>query len=219
MRIAAIVVVLHATTAHAQEPQEPQEQPQADVDVAPEHVASGFGAEFELDELRELRLQHRVQRRREGWSLAIIGALGVVGGSVMAIAGRDDSFYLAHGLTALSFGAINLPLGIALMDLGGGSLLEIENDVAGAAIGFDSVRCEAIRGQRGKRISFAVNTFLDVLYIVAGVLMIGLADRTGSKRGSEGAGWAMITQGGFLLGYDIYGWAASSRRIRQLEAL
>ena len=181
--------------------------------------APDFGHELELEALRDLRLEHRRERRREGWVLTVIGALGVVGGSAMAIAGRDDSFYLAHGLTALSFGAINLPLGIGLMDLGGGALLEIENDMAGDAIGFDAVRREAIRGQRGKRISFAVNTFLDVLYIAAGALMIGLADRTGSQRGSEGAGWAMITQGGFLLGYDVYGWAASSRRIRELEAL
>lgn len=188
-------------------------------DLAPERIAEAFGHELELEELRDLRLEHRVERRREGWTLAMIGALSVVGGGVMAIAGRDDSFYLAHGLTALSFGAINLPLGIGLMDLGGGTLLEIENDVAGDAVGFDAVRREAIRGQRGKRISFAVNTFLDVLYIVAGVLMIGLADRTGSERGSEGAGWAMISQGGFLLGYDIYGWAASSRRIRELSSL
>lgn len=188
-------------------------------DLSAASVARGFGHELELEELRDLRLEHRIERRREGWTLAVIGALGVVGGTVMAIAGRDDSFYLAHGLTALSFGAINLPLGIALMDLGGGSLLEIENDQTGTAIGFDDVRREAIRSQRGKRISFAINTFLDVLYVVAGGLMIALADRTGSQRGSEGAGWAMITQGGFLLGYDIYGWAASTRRIRELENL
>lgn len=201
-----MVILLSASTATAQ-------------DVSPSVAARSFGHELELEELRDLRLEHRIERRREGWTLAVIGALGMVGGTAMAIAGRDDSFYLAHGLTALSFGAINLPLGIALMDLGGGGLLEIENDQAGAATGFDPVRREAIRSQRGKRINFAINTFLDVLYVLAGGLMIALADRTGSQRGSEGAGWAMITQGGFLLGYDIYGWAASSRRIRELEEL
>ncbi|MEM1414137.1 MAG: hypothetical protein AAGH15_04520 [Myxococcota bacterium] len=203
-RIVVLALVLHATTARAQ-----------DAGAASVAEPSPPGARPDSLALRTLRLEHRVERRREGWSLAVLGALGIVGGSVMAIAGRDDPFYVAHGLTALSFGAINLPLGIALMDVRGSLLERISADEGDP----EALRLDAIRGQRTKRLSFAVNTFLDVLYIASGALMIGLADRTRSQRSAEGAGWALVSQGAFLLAFDVAGWVGSSRRIRQLDAL
>ena len=60
-------------------------------------------------------------------------------------------------------------------------------------------------GERWKRVSFAVNTGLDVVYMITGALLIGLAGRTNRPDSARGAGWAMVTQGAALLVYDVYG--------------
>jgi len=189
-----------------------------DVPVDPDAVTLDPSDAVRWETLRELRLEHRVERIREGRTLLGAGVLSAaVGIATAAIARRDDSFWLAYGLTTLSFAAFNIPLGVALLDLGGGSLEAIENDRAGTRTLFDGVRERALDEQRGKRASFAINAALDVLYIAAGALLVGLADRMRSEDAARGAGWSMLHQSAFLLAYDLAGIAGTSRRLRELR--
>ena len=145
--------------------------------------------------------------------------VSAVGGLVMSIAGRDNAFWLSQGLTTLSFAAFNIPLGIGLLDVRGARLRDIRNNRYGERMLYDEVLEAAISAQRAKRISLAVNGALDVLYIVGGVLLVGLSSRTRSRDTAAGAGWAMIGQGAVLLAFDIYGVVATSRHTRELQSL
>lgn len=169
--------------------------------------------------LRELRLEHHAHRRTDGWLLTGWGVVSAVGGLVMSIAGRDDPFWLSQGLTTLSFAAFNIPLGIGLLDVSGSRLQDIQSDRYGELLVYDEVLEAAISAQSSKRISLAVNGALDVLYMVGGALLVGLASRTSSPNTAAGAGWAMIGQGVVLLAFDIYGVIVSSRNMAQLRQL
>lgn len=163
-----------------------------------------------------LRLQHVRERRREGGALLTLGIAGVLGGALVAVVGRDDPGLLSFGLTSLSFGAINVPLGIGLLDLRHRAREEALELTAANSDMVAERLAEWARSERWKRVSFAVNSGLDVLYIVTGALLVGLAGRTNRPASARGAGWAMITQGGALLVYDLYGIAATTRRARSL---
>ena len=64
-----------------------------------------------------LRLQHVRERRLEGAALLSLGVVGTLGGALVAVVGRDDPGLVAFGLVTASFGVINVPLGIGLLDL------------------------------------------------------------------------------------------------------
>lgn len=180
--------------------------------------AGGAGA---AEALIVLRLQHVRERRREGGALLTLGLAGVLGGALAAVVGRDDPGLLSFGLTTLSFGAINVPLGIGLLDLRHRAREDVLELTAASSDMVAERLAEWARSERWKRVSFAVNSGLDVLYIITGALLVGLAGRTNRPASARGAGWAMVTQGAALLVYDIYGIAATTRRARSLtgEAL
>ncbi len=161
-----------------------------------------------LSPLQDLQLTHWRERRREGWALLGMGLASAAAGIGLASFGHDDPWLVGFGLTTLSFAVINIPLGIGLMDIRDSR----RQSIFGGALDLET----AYRAQRGKRISFAVNTALDVLYMAAGGLLIALADRTRNENAAEGAGWAMISQGALLFGFDIYGLIATGRRMRSL---
>jgi hypothetical protein len=165
-----------------------------------------------------LRLQHVRERRREGAALFTLGVVGTVGGALVAIVGRDRPGRVAFGLTTLSFGAINVPLGLGLLDLRGRARTDVL-ELTGATPDTVAERVAAwARSERWKRVSFAVNAGLDVLYVVTGALLVALAGRTQHPAGARGAGWAMVSQGAALLVYDLYGIRATSRRLHALES-
>ncbi|MFT5357604.1 MAG: hypothetical protein ACI9KE_004841, partial [Polyangiales bacterium] len=177
------------------------------------------GNDVRWEPLRELRPEHHGDRRLEGWLLTGWGVVSALGGLVMSIAGRNDAFWLSQGLTTLSFAAFNIPLGIGLIDVGGSRLRDIQNDRYGELLLYDEVLEAAISAQTAKRVSLAVNGALDVLYMVGGALLVGLASRTSSRNTAAGAGWAMIGQGAVLLGLDIYGVIEASRRAGELRRI
>ncbi len=163
-----------------------------------------------------LRLQHVRERRLEGAALLSLGVVGTLGGALVAVVGRDDPGLVAFGLVTASFGVINVPLGIGLLDLRHRGREEaLELTAATSETIAERVQAWA-SGERWKRVSFAVNTGLDVVYMITGALLIGLAGRTNRPDSARGAGWAMVTQGAALLVYDVYGIAATTRRARAL---
>lgn len=164
-----------------------------------------------------LRLAHVRERRREGAALLSLGVAGALGGALVAVVGREDPTLLAFGLTTLSFGVINVPLGVGLLDLRQRARREAL-ELTGATADTVAERVAAwARSERWKRVSFAVNAGLDVVYIVAGALLVGLAGRTQHAGSARGAGWGMISQGAALLVYDLYGVRATTRRLRALS--
>jgi hypothetical protein len=164
-----------------------------------------------------LRLQHVRERRREGAALLTLGVVGAVGGALVAVVGRDRPGRLAFGLTTLSFGVINVPLGLGQLDLGRGARTDVL-ELTGATPDTVAERVAAwARGERWKRVSFAVNAGLDVLYVLTGALLVALAGRMQHPAGARGAGWAMVSQGVGLLAYDLYGVRATTRRLRTLS--
>jgi hypothetical protein len=163
-----------------------------------------------------LRLQHVRERRREGGALLTLGLVGVLGGALVSVLGRDDPGLLAFGLTTLSFGAINVPLGIGLLDLRHRAREDALELTAANADTVSERLAEWARSERWKRVSFAVNAGLDVLYMLTGALLVGLAGRTNQPGSARGAGWAMVTQGAALFVYDLYGIRATTRRMQAL---
>ena len=164
-----------------------------------------------------LRLQHVRERRREGAALFTLGVVGPLAGALTAVVGRDDARWLSFGLTTLSFGLINVPLGLGQLDLRHRARTE-PFELTGATPDTVAERVAAwARSERWKRTSFAVNAGLDVLYVVAGALLVGLAQRTRHPGTARGAGWGMVTQGAALLVYDLYGVRSTTRRLRALS--
>ena len=180
-----------------------------------EELGAGLGAG---PDWVSLRLAHVRERRREGGALLSLGVAGALGGALVAVVGRDDPTLLAFGLTTLSFGVINVPLGLGLLDLRQRARLDAL-ELTGATTETVAERVAAwARSERWKRVSFAVNAGLDVVYIVAGALLLGLARRTQHPGAARGAGWGMVTQGAALLVYDLYGVRATTRRLRALSS-
>lgn len=163
-----------------------------------------------------LRLLHVRERRREGGALLTLGVVGVLGGALVSVVGRDDPGLLAFGLTTLSFGAINVPLGIGLLDLRHRAREDALELTAANADTVSERLAAWARSERWKRVSFAVNAGLDVLYMLTGALLVGLAGRTNQPGSARGAGWAMVTQGAALFVYDLYGIRATTRRMQAL---
>lgn len=217
-RVLALVIVQGASLAMAQVPL-PEEAASTIEHESAVVAAAGAQPDIRWETLRELRLDHHSERRVDGWLLTGWGVVSAVGGLVMSIAGRNDAFWLSQGLTHLSFAAFNIPLGIGLLDVSGSRLQDIRNDRHGEFELYDEVLDAAISAQTSKRASLAVNGALDVLYIVGGVLLVGLASRTSSQNTAAGAGWAMIGQGAVLLAFDVYGVIETSRRARELRRL
>lgn len=188
------------------------------LDVALEAALEGsLEEELRWTTLRETLLVHHRQHQQEAWALVGAGVLGLAGGLAMAIAGREDPQWLANGLTTLSFGAINLPLGLLQLDLRGrrrDALMRL-----GPPDSFDERVARDIDAQRGKRASYAVNGALDVVYMLVGALLVARAEAFAHPGTSRGAGWAMIHQGAVLLALDLVGVLRATRRLRRARAL
>ena len=160
--------------------------------------------------LRETRLRHRLGRRRLGYWLMGWGAVNLVGGTVAAIAKRDESAWLGAGLTTASFGLINGLLSIGLLDLGGGARRQILDGRLGVYTDHEQVREAAIAAQLKSGQTFAMNFGLDFFYIGAGALLFVLGHVLGGTEGRDaalrGSGMAIALQGAWLLGFDWAAW-------------
>ncbi len=202
------------TRAAAADQTEPE---QANPTVLEEQFEEQFEQELRWAALRETLTEHHHRHQTEAWALAGAGLLGLAGGVAMAVAGREDPQWLANGLTTLSFAAINLPLGLLQLDWRGRRRNAIES--LGEPASFDEVLERELNTQRGKRMAYAVNGALDVLYILVGGLLVAGADRFRHPASSRGAGWALVHQGAVLLALDLIGVARASRRLRRAKAL
>lgn len=167
------------------------------------------------------RLGQRAERRREGHWLLGWGAANTLVGAGLAVGFRDSPPALGASLTSAGFGLIN-----ALLALG---LLDLSHTLRRAALAdaqtrdprvLEARREQALIGQLKSGQGFALNAGLDVFYIAAGALLFGIGQAYGERWGyPEGAGLAMVGQGAFLLGFDLFAWFAANRRAEALRAL
>lgn len=192
----------------------------ADVDHDPVTQVVVVREESPADVLRDVRLDNLRQRRGEGWTLLLGGALATIGGGVVAIARRDDEGWLAGGVTTLSFGVINALLGFGLLDLSGSRRRAIIDGRHGIRTQYGDVREAEMLDQRRTALVYGVNFGLDVAYIVAGALMWALgAAYEPDKPWLVGAGVGMLSQGAFLLAFDLAGMVRASGRAEAVRAL
>lgn len=169
-------------------------------------------------QLHTLRLAQLHERRREGLWLLGWGLLNTATFAVLARVKRDDPAVLAGSVTSLSFGAINAALAPGLLDLSHARRRAIDrdqntNDPHREAAGM--AQAELRSGQ-----AFALNAGLDIAYMTAGALLfaLGRAHRP-HEAWAEGAGVAMLGQGGFLFAFDVTCWRHANRRAMELSRL
>lgn len=161
----------------------------------------------------EIQLEHEAERRRAGRWLFGWGLASLLVGGVSAAVWHDERVVFGAGLTAASFGAINAALGLPMMDLGRNRVGRIRANTEPA----DTLRASLVAGQYRSGQVFALNAGLDVFYVATGAMMVAFERRGTGDRALLGAGVAMITQGLFLLIYDLVEWAASNRRAAELS--
>lgn len=170
--------------------------------------------------LRELRLEQRAARRREGLTLFTWGAINVVGGAVAAGVKHTDQAWLAGSLTSLGFGAINALLALPLLDLSGARRAAILREAATSSAGLATLRERETSAQLKSGQVFALNAGLDVFYLATGAFLLAMSARgTRHAEWERGVGAAFLVQGTFLLGFDIACWVGANRRADALRAL
>lgn len=172
------------------------------------------------DALREVRSANAAQYRREGWWLFGWGVASALAGGVVAIALRDEPEWLSFGLTTAAFGAIDAGLAAGMLDLGGSRREAITAGRLGDLTDPDAILDASITRQRKSGQVFALNFGLDVAYITAGLLMFFLGRaKNPDEQLLTGSGIGMITQGAFLLGFDLAAWIHTGDRAEALERL
>lgn len=172
------------------------------------------------DALREVRSANAAQYRREGWWLFGWGVASALAGGVVAIALRDEPEWLSFGLTTAAFGAIDAGLAAGMLDLGGSRREAITAGRLGDLTDPDAILDASITRQRKSGQIFALNFGLDLAYITAGLLMFFLGRaKNPDEQLLTGSGIGMITQGAFLLGFDLAAWIHTGDRAEALERL
>jgi hypothetical protein len=170
--------------------------------------------------LAALRVDQLEARRVEGYWLLGWGAANTLVGSGLAIGMRDSPPARAASLTSASFGLINALLSLGLLDLSHKQRRVILAEARGHDASFSTLRERALIAQLKSGQGFALNAGLDVFYIASGALLFGLGQAYGKRWGpQEGAGLAMVGQGAFLLGFDLFCWFAANRRAEAVRVL
>ena len=168
----------------------------------------------------ETRHANAAQNRREGRWIFGWGLASALAGGILSAALHDRREWLGFGLTTAAFGVIDAALAVPLLDLGHQRRHGIDEGRFGELRGAKRVLEASITQQRTSGQVFALNVGLDIAYIVAGVLMFFLGRADDPNEGYlTGSGVAMISQGAFLLGFDIAGWVHTGYRAAALEAL
>lgn len=182
------------------------------------HAETG-GSGGRAERLAAERLRQRGERIDEGLALVLFGSASVLGGGMIAAIGHSDERWLWAGVGTSIWGAVNIALGIPMLDPAGRDLCDIERDrlLRGEALAIR--REELARGQYGAAALFAFNLGLDVFYIAGGVLLAILGHELPTPvPGLTGYGVAMAIQGLGLGIYDLAGWIrAKSRGDRLLD--
>ncbi len=129
------------------------------------------------------------------------GLLSVGGGAALALRGASSQRGL--GTQCVAWGAVDVLLAIFGM----------RRSRRRAAAPAAHTPAEQARERRTVRRILEVNAGLDVLYVLAGVILVRTKGR--NDRFWRGSGWGVALQGLFLLGFDLlHAWQLSDGRAR-----
>lgn len=180
----------------------------------PSHASAQVEADPRALELGELRLSLNAERSEAGIVLAGGGLASLFGGAFLAGAGYGDPGVVAFGLGTGTWGLVNSLLSFVWLDAAARGRREI---LGTRNLQGDSLRArqEELDGQRDSALLFAINTLLDVLYVVAGVALFFVADALDApadRASLRGYSVAQMSQGGLLFAFDLVEWIASNQR-------
>lgn len=173
-------------------------------------------------ELTEARLSFQTHRREAGAALLSFGLASAVAGGVTMGVAHEDPFWLGFGVGTAVWGAINAALSFAMLDLGDAGFAAIEGDRELRGEALARARERVLRDQSGSQTLFALNTGLDVLYVLSGVLLFFVADQladAGEQSSLRGYAISQVTQGAFLLVFDVVEWIAAIAAADRVAAI
>jgi hypothetical protein len=171
-----------------------------------------------LQQLTDLRLSIRSDRRVSGFVLLGLGLASVAVGGAIATFGHEQRALLAAGITTASFGAVNAALSFGLLDLSAAQERRIRS--ARDPHEFAQLREAELIAHLHSGQFFAVNAGLDVFYIASGALLCAIAAvRNQPDRWELGSGVALMVQGALLMAFDIVNWLNSNDRAARFRAL
>lgn len=159
------------------------------------------------------------ETRDGGWFLVSFGAASVAGGGITSGIGHDDPLVLWTGVWTMAWGAVNVLLGLTLVDLDGSAAREIARDRSLTGDALARMRDDQVSRNHRQAAMFALNTGLDVGYVVTGILIAVLASQSLHEEWLEGFGIAMATQGAVLLPFDFTEWVQSADRAARITAV
>jgi hypothetical protein len=163
--------------------------------------------------LMQARVESLQSERAHGFVLLAWGTGSMVAGGVLALSGVDGERGLATGVNTLVWGAVNTALAVPfLLAIPAEHAAAVRDEtLSGAALA--ARREAAVTRARTQATVFAFNAWLDVAYVVAGTFVCVLgANNIGPRPWMEGIGVSAISQGAFLLGFDIAGWVLAGQR-------
>jgi hypothetical protein len=188
----------------------------------PSTPASSIAPAAIADELAALRLAARSDRADAGVVLLAVGLASVLGGAITAAAGYEDPFWLSFGASTAGWGAINAALSATLFDLDGGLARGIEGDRALRGEALARARELELRREHDAAAIYALNLGLDIFYVATAGLMYGLGEgvESADDRGFlQGYAMGQLSQGTFLLVFDLIEWIASAERANRVGRL
>lgn len=172
--------------------------------------------------LAELRLELRRERLAANTVLLGGGLGSLAAGGVVASVGYETPFWLAFGLGTAGWGLVNAVASLFLLDLDGADLRAIG---AGRALRDDALadaREEALRREHHDATILALNLGLDVFYVGSAVLLFLLGpqiDDVEARGALEGYAVAQMTQGGWLMAFDLIGLLMANGRAGRIADL
>lgn len=120
--------------------------------------------------------------------LLVWSAASIISAAILLVSGVSPS-WRGFAIQALAWGAIDAAI----------ALVALPSSLRRAALSPDVTEANR-QADRLRRILW-VNTFLDVLYVSGGVLIINTLGQTNPFM--AGTGWGVVVQGGFLLLFDL----------------
>lgn len=156
----------------------------------------------------------------QAWVLLGWGVANAVGGGVLGAVGVGGELGRSVALNSAAWGVINAAIAIPWV---------LNNAAERRAMALDRAALTepgALRARRdararhwhGQALSFAVNTGLDVAYVVGGLLTFYIATQLTPRSDIlAGVGLAAAGQGLFLFAFDFAGWMTAVGRARRLE--
>jgi hypothetical protein len=165
----------------------------------------------QADVLVDTRTRLIESERAQVIVLASAAAVSIAAGTAIAIAKRDDKFWLNFGVITAAFGAVNMGFAVAGFVQTGNERVSIETKRTLQGDVLLKYRDELVANARSSATIYALNLGLDVAYMTAGALLWVFGQRFLKNDSMHGIGIAGVIQGAMLFVYDLAAWIVSDQ--------